>query len=73
MSRAEYVKLDDFIAEFEWTRSRHGGYVSVAAKIFDAKPKTVSGRLQRARSKGIMVNYFDDTKSDWRKSQARGR
>jgi len=40
MSRADYVKLDDFIAEFEWTRSRHGGLVSNAAKIFDSKPRT---------------------------------
>jgi hypothetical protein len=63
MSRADYVKLDDFIAEFEWTRSRHGGLVSNAAKIFDSNPRTICGRLERARSKGINVEYYDDTRS----------
>jgi hypothetical protein len=63
MSKAEYVKLDDFIAEFEWTRSRHGGLVSNAAKIFDSNPRTICGRLERARSKGIIVDYYDDTRS----------
>jgi transposase len=62
MTRQPYVRLDEFLAEFEWTRVRHGGSVTEAARIFEAKPATIKQRLNRARRRGIEVSFTDDTK-----------
>ena len=62
MTRAPRERLDEFLAEFEWTRPRHNGSVLAAAAIFEAKPATIARRLNRARQRGIAVAFTDDTK-----------
>ncbi len=60
------MEIDDVIAEFEWTRPRHGGLVDVAAPILEMKPMSLSRALHRARKNGHDVR-FTDTKDAWGK------
>lgn len=46
--------------EFEWTRSRHEGRVSLAAPIFDCTPHALAQRLRRAKAAGIDIRWIDD-------------
>jgi hypothetical protein len=52
----------EFLEEFEWTRCRHGGLISVASTIFNSKPAAIARRLERLRAKGVQVDFTDDSK-----------
>ena len=56
------LSREEFLAEFEWTRSMHGGLLSLASAIFDSKPAAIAKRLERARAAGVQVSYTDDTR-----------
>jgi hypothetical protein len=56
MSRIHYDH-EELVAEFEWTRVRHGGLVTAAAPIFGITPQGLERRLWRARKNGIPVEY----------------
>lgn len=60
MSTTDFLR--EFVEEFEWTRSRHQGRVSLAAPIFDCHPSTLAQRLRRANKAGIPVAYVCDDK-----------
>lgn len=57
-----HMSTAEFIAEFQWTWVRHGGRVSLAAEVFQARPDAIVRRLARAKAKGIDVNFIDDKK-----------
>lgn len=57
-----HMSTAEFIAEFQWTWVRHGGRVSLAAEVFQARPDAIARRLARAKAKGIDVNFIDDKK-----------
>ena len=57
-----HMSTAEFIAEFEWTWIRHGGRVSLAAEVFQARPEAIARRLARAKAKGIEVTFIDDKK-----------
>jgi hypothetical protein len=52
----------EFLEEFEWTRCRHGGLISVASTIFNSKPAAIARRLERLRAKGVQVDFTDDSR-----------
>jgi hypothetical protein len=62
MSKHLPISTPELIDEFEWTRCRHGGLLSVAAHIFGINPEALARRFQRAKAQGIHVDYHDDTK-----------
>lgn len=49
-----------FVQEFEHTRPRHGGNVTVAARIFAMRPDSVIRACERARKRGFRVEYVND-------------
>jgi hypothetical protein len=51
----------DLVAEFEHTRPRHHGVVSVAAPIFGMTAKALAKALYRARAAGHVVAFRDDS------------
>jgi hypothetical protein len=57
------IDTADFLAEFEWTRPRHHGKVTEAAKVFDLTPSAINQRLRRAKRSGADVTFIDDTKT----------
>ncbi|MDO8308135.1 MAG: hypothetical protein Q7V58_07240 [Actinomycetota bacterium] len=59
----------EFVEEFEWTRCRHGGIVTVAAPIFGLRPDALARRLYRARQGGFAVEFHDDLKG-WHRQSA---
>lgn len=48
---------DELVAEFEWTRPRHGGDITVAAGIFGMTAEGIERALYRARKRGIDVQF----------------
>ena len=54
------MPLPYFIQEFEHTRPRHGGNVTVAARIFGIRPEAVIRACERARKRGIVLHYIND-------------
>lgn len=62
MSERKRMTTIELIEEFEWTRCRHGGLLSIACRIFEVKPATLARRFERAKAAGIHVDYQDDTK-----------
>jgi hypothetical protein len=60
---SERISRDEFIAEFEWTRPRHHGKVTEAAKVFDLSVSAMTQRLRRAKRSGVDVKFVDDTKA----------
>ena len=55
-----HMSTAEFIEEFQWTWIRHGGRVSLAAEVFQARPEAIARRLARAKAKGIEVTFIDD-------------
>lgn len=62
MSERKRMTTTELIAEFEWTRCRHQGLISVAAEIFAMRPAALTRRFERAKAAGIPVDFRDDTK-----------
>ena len=52
----------DILAEFDWTRPRHGGRATLAAPILGTTPAALTKLFQRARAEGFEVEFIDDTK-----------
>lgn len=52
------IDYAEFVAEFEWTRSRHNGEVVLAAPIFGMQPSGLEQRLRRAKAAGYHVDYI---------------
>lgn len=50
-------ELRHIIAEFEWTRPRHGGDLDKAAPIFGYTPGALEQMLYRARRQGFDVQF----------------
>ena len=59
MKRIDYAEL---VAEFNWTRTRHGGRIDLAAPIFGVSAAALARRLQRARKAGHYVDFIDTTR-----------
>jgi hypothetical protein len=51
------------VNEFDVTRPRHEGVVSIAASILSMSPDALARRFYRMRAKGIVIAFFDDTKT----------
>jgi hypothetical protein len=54
---------EELVAEFEHTRGRHGGRVSLAAPILGVTPFALARALFRAKRDGVHVRFYDDTKA----------
>lgn len=50
-------EVKDLIAEFEWTRSRHGGDIAVAAGLLGMTPAALEAALRRANRIGEDVEF----------------
>lgn len=57
MTRSAAIDYADFVNEFEWTRSRHGGCIEVAALVFGVSSQAMEQRLYRARRAGFGVCF----------------
>lgn len=55
-------RLQNVIEEFEHTRPAHGGMITVAAAKLDMTPQALQMVLYRARRRGAVVEFRDDTK-----------
>lgn len=62
MTKRLPISTPELIEEFEWTRCRHGGSISLAACIFGMNPAALKRRFERAKDLGIYVNYHDDSR-----------
>ena len=67
MSRG--IPRDVVVSEFEHTRVRHGGRVSIAAPILGMSNEALARALFRARQSGYDVNFIDDSISARRREQ----
>ena len=56
-TQTEAYTHEELVEEFEWTRTRHGGYLELAAPIFGLSPEALEKRLRRARKNGIPVEF----------------
>jgi hypothetical protein len=61
---------DLVLAEFEHTRGRHGGHVSLAAPILGMSMDALSRALFRAKRDGIDVRFINDVKAAKREQRA---
>jgi hypothetical protein len=53
----------ELVHEFHVTRPRHQGVVSIAASILSMSPDALARRFYRMRANGIVIDFFDDTKT----------
>ena len=64
------MRRDEVLAEFEHTRARHGGRVSLAAPILGMSMDALSRSLYRSKAGGIDVRFINDAKSAKRYGRA---
>ena len=57
MTTRQRMSNEELVAEFEWTRPRHGGDITVAAAIFGMTPEGIERALYRARKRGVEVEF----------------
>ena len=59
MNWLDLYKVDsaDLVAEFNWTRPRHRGDLTLAAPIFGITPNALQKRLREAIKRGIEVEF----------------
>ena len=49
------------VEDFKWTFSDHGGDLMVASQRLGMKPLTLAQALYRAKRRGVVVTFFDNT------------
>jgi hypothetical protein len=59
---------DLVVSEFMHTYGRHGGRITLAARILGMTPHALQRALYRARKDGEQVTFYDDVKA-WRREQ----
>lgn len=57
------IPLARFVEEFEHTRPRHGGNVTVVARILGIAPLSVIQACRKAEKKGYKLSWINDI--DW--------